>query len=147
MRNILLTTFIAAPLLALFSFTAHAANATGRWKTIDDETGKPKSIVEIYKTDSGKLAGKVVEILSTDRGPNPLCDKCKGENKDKPIKGMVILWGLTQDDATHWSGGTVLDPNKGKTYKSKIELHADGEQLSMSGCIAFICRAQIWVRE
>jgi uncharacterized protein (DUF2147 family) len=149
MRNILLTSFIVAPLLALCSFAANAADATGRWKTIDDETGKPKSIVEVYKTTEGKLAGKVVEILSTDRGPNPLCDKCKGENKDKPIKGMVILWGLTQDDASHWSGGTVLDPNKGKSYKSKIELSEDGNTLKMRGYIGIeaLGRTQNWLRE
>lgn len=146
MRNILKTSLLALPLLML-SGAALAADATGRWKTIDDETGKVKSIVEIYKTPNGTLAGKVDDILQSDHGPNPVCDKCSGSNKDKPIKGMVILWNLKQDDATHWSGGTVLDPAKGKTYKSKIELHADGKKLDMSGCIAFICRAQTWVRE
>lgn len=147
MRNKLTIGLLALPLAAL-SFSAMASDAAlGRWKTIDDETGKAKSIVEIYKTTNGTLAGKVVEILSSDRGPNPACDKCTGENKGKPIKGMVILWGLKQDDASHWSGGTVLDPNKGKTYKSKIELQPDGKKLDMSGCIAFICRAQTWVRE
>ena len=146
MRTIFKTSLPALPLLMLCG-TALAADATGRWKTIDDETGKVKSIVEIYKTTNGTLAGKVDEILQSDHGPNPVCDKCSGSNKDKPIKGMVILWNLKQDDATHWSGGTVLDPAKGKTYKSKIELHADGKKLDMSGCIAFFCRAQTWVRE
>ena len=41
----------------------------------------------------------------------------------------------------------MLDPAKGKTYKSKIELSAGGSKLDMSGCIAFICRAQTWIRE
>lgn len=146
MRNKLLVTLLALPLLAL-SMSAMAADATGRWKTIDDETGKVKSIVEIYKTTNGTLAGKVVEILHSDKGPNPVCDKCSGSNKNKPIKGMVILWNLKEQDATHWTGGTVLDPAKGKTYKSKIELQAGGDKLDMDGCIAFICRTQTWVRE
>lgn len=145
MRKILLTALVAVPMFAL-SFAASAADAIGRWKTIDDETGKAKSIVEIYKTTNGTLAGKVVQLLNPDK-PNPVCDKCSGANKNKPIEGMVILWNLKQDDASHWSGGTVLDPKKGKTYKSKIELSADGSKLDMSGCIAFICRAQTWVRE
>lgn len=135
-------------LLALpFACFAQSSGPIGRWKTIDDETGKPKSIVEIYKTTSGTLAGKVVEILQSDDGPSPLCDKCSGSNRNKPIKGMVILWNLKADGENHWSGGTVLDPAKGKTYKSKIELRPDGRKLDMSGCIAFICRAQTWVRE
>ena len=146
MRNILTIVFFAVPLLAL-SFAASAADATGRWKTIDDETGKVKSIVEIYKTPNGTLAGKVVEILQSDKGPNPLCDKCTGSNKNKPIKGMVILWGLQPDGAGKWAGGRVLDPENGKDYKAKLELLDRGRELGMSGCIAFVCRQQVWVRE
>ena len=131
--------------LPLASFAQNSP--VGRWKTIDDETGKPKSVVDIYKTTSGTLAGKVFEILQSDDGPNPLCDKCSGSNRNKPIKGMVILWNLKADGENRWNGGTVLDPAKGKTYRSKIELHPNGRKLDMSGCIAFICRAQTWIRE
>lgn len=119
----------------------------GRWRTIDDATGKPKSVVEIYAAKDGQYAGKVVEILDLKDGPNPLCDQCKGANRDKPIKGMVILWGLKPDGAGKWSGGHVLDPENGKTYKSKVALRDGGSRLDMSGCIAFICRTQAWSRE
>ena len=141
------TKFIALLLLALPMAAFAQSSPEGRWKTIDDETGKVKSIVEISKAANGTLQGKVVEVLSSDRGPNPTCDKCKGANKGKPIKGMTILWGLEADGDGEWSGGTVLDPAKGKTYKSKLELLEGGKKLGMSGCIAFICRQQVWVRE
>ena len=132
--------------LALLPMAAFAQNSpVGRWKTIDDVTGKVKSIVEITEVN-GTLQGKVVEILQSDRGPNPVCDKCEGANKNKPVKGMTILWGLKKD-GNQWSGGTVLDPAKGKTYKSKVKLIDGGKKLGMSGCIAFICREQVWVRE
>src|SRR3546814_12952071 len=76
--------------LALLPLVAVAQQSpTGRWKTIDDETGKVKSIVEITQAADGTLQGKVVEILQSDRGPNPTCDKCKGANKDKPVKGKI----------------------------------------------------------
>jgi len=145
MRAVMLIPLLAVSALAA-SFTAHAADPVGRWKTIDDETGKVKSIVEITKAADGTLQGKVVEILQSDRGPDPTCDKCKGANKDKPVKGMTILWGL-KPDGDQWSGGTVLDPAKGKTYKSKVEMLEGGSKLGMSGCVAFICRQQVWVRE
>src|SRR3546814_19933438 len=93
-----------------------------------------KSSVEITQAADGTLQGKVVEVLQSDRGPNPTCDKCKGANKDKPVKGMTILWGL-EKDGDEWNGGTVLDPAKGKTYKSKVELLEGGQKLGMSGCI------------
>ena len=136
---------IVLVLAAIPAFAWAQDSAAGRWKTIDDETGKVKSIVEI--TDNGgTLRGRVVEILQSDRGPNPTCDKCKGENKDKPVKGMTILWGL-KPGGEGWEGGTILDPAKGKTYKSKIKLIDGGAKLGVSGCMAFICREQVWVRE
>lgn len=134
-------------LLALLPMAAFAqSQAAGRWKTIDDETGKVKSIVEITEANNGSLQGRVVEILNSNRGPNPVCDKCSGANKDRPIQGMTILWGLKKDGEA-WSGGTILDPAKGKTYKAKAELLDGGSRLGVSGCIAFICRQQVWVRE
>lgn len=137
--------FLAA-LLAMLPLAAFAQSSpVGRWKTIDDETGKVKSIVEIQQMANGSLQGKVVEILNSDRGPNPKCDDCTGANKGKPVKGMTILWGLRPSGGT-WSGGTILDPAKGKTYKSKAKM-IDANNLGVSGCLAFICREQKWVRE
>lgn len=138
---------LLALVLLMLPLAAFAQNTpVGRWKTIDDETGKVKSIVEITQASNGTVSGKVVEVLSSDRGPNPTCDKCSGANKDKPVKGMTILWGLKKD-GEGWSGGTVLDPAKGKTYKSKLKMIDGGKKLGMSGCVAFICREQVWVRE
>lgn len=134
-------------LLALLPAAASAQDSPiGRWKTIDDETGKAKSVVEITQASNGTLQGKVVEILQSDHGPNPVCEKCQGTNKNKPIKGMTILWGLKKDGRI-WNSGTVLDPEKGKTYKSKLELLDGGQKLGMSGCIVFLCRQQVWQRQ
>ncbi|PJK01053.1 hypothetical protein CO641_03750 [Lysobacteraceae bacterium NML91-0213] len=134
-------------LLGLLPAVAFAQSGpTGRWKTIDDETGRAKSIVEIRQLDDGSLSGTVVEILQSDRGPNPTCDRCTGANKDKPIQGMTILWGLRADGTNAWAGGTILDPSKGKTYRSKAQL-IDNNRLGVSGCVAFICREQVWQRE
>jgi len=143
-------TILALCMLALAgaSSAAMAADgAVGRWKTIDDKTGEVKSIVEISEATGGTLTGKVVEILKSDKGPNPVCDGCSGDRKNKPIKGMTILWNLKSDGANKWAGGTILDPANGKTYKSKLELQPGGKKLDVSGCITFICRAQTWVRE
>ncbi len=141
------TLFALAIGLAAMPMLAMAQQSPiGKWKTIDDETGKAKSIVEISQASNGTLQGRVIEILQSDRGPNPTCDDCKGANKGKPVKGMTILWGLRPDGAGKWAGGTVLDPAKGKTYKSKLEIKEGGKKLGMSGCVAFICREQTWVR-
>ena len=133
-------------LAMLGSAALHAqAGPEGRWKTIDDATGNAKSIVEISRASDGSLQGTVVEILQSDSGPNPVCDECSGERKDQPIEGMTILWDLEQD-GDEWSGGTILDPANGKTYRSKAQMLED-DRLGVSGCIAFFCREQVWQRE
>ena len=91
MRPLFNALLLALP-LAFSSLASAADSPAGRWQTIDDETGKPKSIVEIQQAADGSLTGKVVEILQSDHGPNPLCTECEGERKDQPITGMTILW-------------------------------------------------------
>ncbi len=119
----------------------------GKWKTIDDATGKPKSIVRIWEKD-GEMMGVIDELI---REPgeelNPACTECEGERKGQPIKGMNILWGLRQD-GTEWSGGKILDPANGKTYKCYIEVVDGGRRLKVRGFVGFalLGRTQYWQR-
>ena len=148
MRALFTAVLMALPLT--FTSMAFAAESpAGRWQTIDDETGKPKSIVEIQEAADGTLTGKVAQILQSDHGPNPVCRACEGERKDQPITGMTILWGLKPDGERVWSGGTILDPAKGKTYRAKVTLLEGGEKLEMRGYIGIeaLGRTQTWVRQ
>ena len=145
MRNKLLATLLALPLLGV-SLSAVAADAPGRWKTIDNETGKAKSIVEISRAANGTLNGRIVELLNPSK-PNPVCDKCKDDRKGKPITGMEIIRNMKPDGDNAWAGGTILKPDEGKVYKSKMQLLEGGKKLEVSGCVAFICKEQIWVRQ
>ena len=75
MRPLFNALLLALP-LSLSSLAFAAESPAGRWQTIDDETGKPKSIVEIQQAADGTLSGKVAEILKSDHGPNPVCSEC-----------------------------------------------------------------------
>jgi uncharacterized protein (DUF2147 family) len=146
MRNTLFASLLALP-LALASMQAIAADSVvGRWKTIDGETGKPKSIVEITQAPNGVISGHIVELLNPSK-PNPVCDKCKDDRKNKPITGMEIIRGMKAEGDGAYSGGTILKPDEGKVYKSKMELIEGGKKLEVSGCIAFICKSQTWLRQ
>lgn len=126
-----------------------ATSVEGTWKTIDDETGNVKSLVQI-KESSGELTGTVVKLFrKSDEDQDPKCDKCDGEKKDKPILGMEILWGLKKDSETKWSGGEIMDPKKGKTYSCKIEMIEDGKKLRVRGFMGFslLGRTQTWERQ
>jgi uncharacterized protein (DUF2147 family) len=128
---------------------AHCDEPTpvGRWTTIDDKTGKPSSVVLISETD-GRLEGKVESVVvAPGEDPDPKCTKCEGELKGKPIVGMRILWGLTRD-GKRWSGGKILDPDEGSTYRCRVEPVEGGARLEVRGYlgISLFGRTQTWVR-
>jgi len=134
-------------LLWAVSTVSAAESPLGRWKTIDDETNKEKSIVEVYESD-GKLYGKIVQLLQEkDGGAGKLCTKCTGSDYNQPLVGMVFLKDLKKDD-DEYTGGTIMDPNNGKTYKCKMELDEGGEKLKVRGFIGFslLGRTQTWQR-
>ncbi len=140
MRKYLLTVLFVV-VTGLFSVNAQV---TGKWKTIDDETGEAKSIVEIYEKD-GKIYGKVVEILNPAK-KDAKCTKCSGADKNKPIQGLVIIKGLTKD-GDEYTDGDILDPNKGKLYSCTIELDGN-DRLDVRGYlgISLLGRTQTWHR-
>lgn len=146
MRKTMIATLLTLPLLAVSLAASAADPVVGHWKTIDDETGKAKSIVEITQNANGSFGGRITEILHSDKGPNPVCDKCKDDRKNKPIKGMEIIRGMKKD-GEGYAGGTILRPGDGKIFKSKMRLIEGGKKLEVSGCIAFICKEQIWLRQ
>jgi len=125
-----------------------AKSPVGRWKTIDDITGKAKSVVLIWE-QGGKLFGRVQKLVDPDpKDPNPTCDGCAGAQKGKPVLGMQILWDL-QKDGDGWSGGTILDPATGKTYKCLLSVEEGGTKLKVRGFIgiSLLGRTQYWLRE
>ena len=116
----------------------------GKWKTIDDETGEAKSVVEIFRKGD-KAFGKIVEILDK-KNPSPVCDKCDDDDprKGQKILGMEIIKDLEKDD-DEWDGGTVLDPENGKVYRCKIWI--ENKKLIIRGYIgiSLIGRSQTWL--
>lgn len=133
------TKLFSAIMLCLGAFTF--AQIEGKWKTIDDETGKPKSVVEIFKKSDGKYYGKISQLLIKPTDPN--CSKCKDDRKNKPVLGMEVIRGLSKN-GDEFSGGTITDPKTGKTYKCSIKKESD--KLIVRGYIGIsaLGRNQTW---
>ncbi|RZJ35341.1 MAG: DUF2147 domain-containing protein [Flavobacterium sp.] len=127
-----------------FSLSFGQNEIVGKWRTIDDETGKAISIVEIFESH-GKIYGKVSEILDP-KGRNRTCSLCNGEDKDKPILGLLVIKGLKKD-GNEYTGGHILDPKHGKLYKCYITLEGK-DRLKVRGYIglSFFGRTQYWQR-
>lgn len=140
--------FLISFLLFTFMFTDLSAQSVlGKWKTIDDETGKAKSIVLIYKKDS-KLYGKIVKLYK-EKGEDqdPICKVCPGKRKNKKVVGMNIITAL-EKDGSEWEGDeAILDPNNGKLYDCKLWVDEDdSNKLQVRGYIGFFFRTQTWHR-
>jgi len=125
--------------------TASLASPVGRWKTIDDNTGKVKSIIDI-REENGTLKG-TIETLFNPPVPHPTCYLCAGAKKDQPLVGLQVLWGFHADGA-QWSGGQVLDPETGKVYRASMALQDGGSKLRVHGyiLIPLVGRTEYWQR-
>jgi uncharacterized protein (DUF2147 family) len=151
--NGLIATFTrsALPLtILILTWSAYAADPSplGLWKTIDDNTGRPRGLVRIREVN-GQYEGKVEKIFpKPGEEANPNCEKCEGSRRNQPVMGMIILWGLTKQ-GEEYQGGEILDPENGKVYRARMKLIDNGQKLDVRGFIGFSLfgRSQIWLRE
>lgn len=133
---LLLTIFLVA-------FTSHS-QLIGKWKTVDDETGENKAVVQFYKKSDGKYYGKILEILKD--LPFDTCEKCDGDLKGKPLIGLEFVQGLTFK-GKEWSGGTLWEPKTGKSYDCKARINKSGDlEIRAYIGVPLIGRTQKWVR-
>jgi uncharacterized protein (DUF2147 family) len=137
-------------MVALLSLPLSAwaqSGPTGAWKTIDDNTGKERSIVRLAESN-GEITGKVEKIFYSERvKEGAVCEKCTDARKGKPVLGLQIMQGYKKtDDPDKFDSGEILDPDNGKTYRSTITVIDSGKKLQVRGYIGPFFRTQTWVR-
>jgi len=128
------------------AFDSPPASPVGRWKTVDDSTGKVKSIVAI-REENGKLYGTIEELFDPPV-PHPTCYLCTGDLKDRPLVGLQVLSGFAFD-GRQWSGGMVLDPETGKIYRASMAIEDGGKKLRLHGyfLVTLLGRTEHWLRD
>lgn len=139
--------FVLLSLLMGFACSVSAQPLTGLWKTIDDETGRVKSVVEISERD-GQFFGTVVELFRLpEEDQDPHCDKCSDDRKDQRVLGMDIVRNMEAEDG-EWEEGTICDPKNGKVYGCKMFFeNGESDVLKVRGYWGFIYRTQEWIRQ
>ena len=105
------------------------ADITGNWLSEKNDEGKQVS-VEIFNCGE-KICGKITEIHNSDK---------------TTLIGKPIIENMNKKSDTNYSGGRIYAADEDKWYKSKIKVE-DANTLKVSGCVAFICRSQIWTRK
>jgi len=151
-----LVLFVMAPLPA--EDLSPANEILGQWYT----EGNESKVVVVER--GGKFFGTIIwlsEPLYTAEEPDGDAGKPK-RNKNasdpveqkKPIIGLEVLKNFAYDaDDKSWSGGTIYDPNNGRTYKCVIRMQADpkgvdGKSLHVRGYIGIpqLGRTTVWYR-
>lgn len=128
-------------LFLVLPLCAASQSIVGKWKTIDDNTGEEKSIIEIYEKN-GKVFGKVLAIFSKE-DPDPVCDECDSDDPryKRKIIGMEIIRNMVKD-GNEYEDGDILDPENGKVYRCK--LWVEGGDLKVRGYLGPFFRTQTW---
>mgnify|MGYP003552870430 CR=1 FL=1 len=129
------------PLLLMVIFSQAQPSIVGRWKTVDDESGEVKSIVEILE-QKGTYYGRIVKIFSLEH-PDHKSKKCPLEDDryGKKVLGMEIIKGLKKS-GNEYSDGDILDPEVGRIYKCKLWI--EGSDLKVRGYWGPFYRTQTW---
>lgn len=139
--------FFCANMIYAATATTMGPSPVGYWQTIDDVTGKPKAVVQIWETPDKILQGKIVKVFATSE-EKKRCVACKGDKHNQPILGMLIMDQLKPNDHHTWDNGNILDPKNGKIYRCTVQLAEQGRKLNVHGYIGLplFGRTQTWIK-
>lgn len=118
----------------------------GVWKT-----GDGNAIIRIYKSGEN-FQGKIVWL----KEPNdPVTGKPKLDknnptetSKNRPILGLVNIWGFKFIEKNLWDEGNIYDPKSGNTYSCTIKM-TNSNTLEVRGYIgvSLIGRTDVWTKQ
>jgi len=130
---------------------AHADSPLQGWWWSEDRD----AIVELTLADDD-LTGRIVWLEEPDyaddhdKAGKPLLDdeNPDKEKRDRPILGLVILEDFEKHSDGEWRDGSVYDPNNGRTYRARLRLSDDGDELRLRGYIGrpIFGRSSHWTR-
>jgi uncharacterized protein (DUF2147 family) len=133
--KVALPTLFALTLIATAAFAAPLEGTN--WRT---QNGSGTIRIEACgsKTCGRILTGtpKAGETGLDFRNPNPAL-------RSRALIGTNILSGFARQGDDSYKGGTIYNPEDGKTYRSEFKLKADG-RLEVKGCVGPFCQTQIW---
>ena len=145
MKYAIICCFLLTSFASLAQNTKKGDEILGVWKT-----GSGKGKVEIIKKGDQYL-GKIV-WLNEPIDPKTGKPKTDIQHPDhalhqRPLLGLVNLWGFQFKGDNKWEDGHIYDPNNGKDYKCIITLK-DINTLNVRGYIgiSLIGRNDTWTR-
>ena len=124
------------------AFAASADAVSGEWAV-----GRT-NLVRIGPCSAApsRLCGIIVATANGKDG-RPLRDSQNPDPslRNRPLVGLPLIFDFRPAGDRRWTGGKIYDPDDGKTYDAKLA-PGPGGTLQVSGCVLFICKAQVWRR-
>ena len=95
----------------------------GKWMS----EGKDMT-VEVFKVNE-RFSAKLIWFDCTAPNTPKMLEHFDTENPDAKLRtrlwlGMVLVNDLKFDGQSEWNGGSIYDPNSGRTYKSTVRLQS-----------------------
>ncbi|HPV14150.1 MAG TPA: DUF2147 domain-containing protein [Candidatus Cloacimonadota bacterium] len=145
MKHLISIVLLFALCLPLMAQKVGKESITGKWYTENKD-----SIVQVFKTEAGSYNGKLVWLKdSIAKDGKPVVDKNNPDKKlrNRPLMNMVILTGLQHKKGASYEGGTIYDPESGKSYSCKAEL-PDINTLKLRGYVgvSLMGKTTTWTR-
>lgn len=133
-------------LIPVLLFTSALASGdsdiVGVWVNSDGE-----GLIEL-SIENDVLSGKILGNSKSGESGRIDSNNPDPELRDRPLKGLVFLKDFVEKKPGHWKGGTIYDPNNGKTYKCKItQIDADTIEIRGYIGISLIGRTVTWKRQ
>ena len=132
---------VACLALVVCAAWANASDIEGRWLSADGDgwiriERSGESIVGVIAGSPNEQETRYDEL-----NPDPAL-------RERPLVGLTILQGFKYDGEGRWSGGTIYDPNSGKTYKCTLT-QVDNDTLKVRGFvgISLFGRSETWKRD
>jgi uncharacterized protein (DUF2147 family) len=123
--------------------TADVSDVNGTWLSGDGD-----GLIAV-RVEGTRLSAKILGSRSNqeDRpttdvhNPDPML-------RNRPLIGLELFEGFRNEGDGEWSGGTIYDPNNGKTYSCKLKLIGP-DTLNVRGFIgiSLIGRSETWKRQ
>ncbi len=116
-------------------------------------TEEKNSQVEITKAPNGQYVGRIVwlnEPLDEDGKPKTDKENPNASQRNQRLLGLQILKGFTYDaNKKEWSGGTIYDPDNGKTYSAFMKLDGNNTMVLRGYVMGMrmLGRNSTWTRE
>ena len=130
-------------LIPVYAQEKSSTEITGHWLT-----QKQDAIVEIFVRND-LFYGKIVwldEPFEENGIPKKDNNNRDISKREDLIMGLEVLKDFRQKKKNKWSGGSIYDPDNGKTYSCKIK--QNNETLNIRGYvgISLLGRTEIWTR-